>query len=243
MPAHRAEPASTAWRMWPMRLPASAPGCCSCPRRRDRLSCTGRPRRWFRPAGRRAWSSGSRRRSAVSSTGWCAGLWPRCCAPRCHRSRCGCCTSMTWCGSWSLALGTDRTGVVDLATPDTTNVITAWRLLRSVDPRLRTHRVRSWAQLIPDMDVAAMQEDWDFEFGWHAIDAVADTGRGLVGRRLDAAGAINQSSGQLALPVEAPPRIESSDGLRDCVPPRPRAWRVSSTTGSIRDSPSSVRPT
>ncbi len=36
-----------------------------------------------------------------------------------------------------LALSTDRNGVVDLATPDTTNVVTAWRLLRSVDPRLR----------------------------------------------------------------------------------------------------------
>ena len=41
-----------------------------------------------------------------------------------------------------VALSTDRTGVVDLATPDTTNVITAWRLLRSVDPRSRTHRVQ-----------------------------------------------------------------------------------------------------
>src|ERR1700745_1359308 len=36
-----------------------------------------------------------------------------------------------------LAANSDRAGVVDLATPDTTNVIPAWRLLRSVDPRSR----------------------------------------------------------------------------------------------------------
>lgn len=58
-----------------------------------------------------------------------------------------------------LALNTDRNGVVDLATPDTTNVVTAWRLLRSVDPHLRTRRVRSWEQLIPEVDIAAVQED------------------------------------------------------------------------------------
>src|SRR5262249_29527539 len=107
----------------------------------------------------------------------------------------------------SLALHTDRTGVVDLATPDTTNVITAWRLLRSPDPRSRLHRVRSWSQLIPQMDITAAQEDWKFEFGWQAVEAVADTARGLVGRRLGAAGAISHG-GQLALPVEVLPRSE-----------------------------------
>ncbi|BBX96517.1 NAD-dependent epimerase/dehydratase family protein [Mycobacterium lacus] len=109
-----------------------------------------------------------------------------------------------------VALDTDRNGVVDLATPDTTNVITAWRLLRSVDPRLRTHRVRSWARLIPEMDITTAQEDWGFEFGWQAVAAVVDTGRGLVGRRLDAAGATN-GSGQLSLPVEALPRPQPTE--------------------------------
>ena len=116
-----------------------------------------------------------------------------------------------------VALSTDRTGVVDLATPDTTNMITAWRLLRSVDPRSRPHRVHRWAQLIPEMDITAVQEDWMFEFGWHAIDAVADTGRGLVGRRLDPAGATSQG-GQLELPVETLPRFGPSDGLRSAAP-------------------------
>jgi nucleoside-diphosphate-sugar epimerase len=117
-----------------------------------------------------------------------------------------------------LALSTDRTGVVDLATPDTTNVITAWRLLRSVDPRSRPHRVHRWAQLIPEMDINALQEDWNFEFGWQAVDAVADTGRGLVGRRLDAAGTTSQVSGQLALPVEAPSRFGPSAELHSAAP-------------------------
>jgi uncharacterized protein YbjT (DUF2867 family) len=116
-----------------------------------------------------------------------------------------------------LALNTDRTGVVDLATPDTTNVITAWRLLRSVDPRSRLHRVRGWSQLIPEMDIAAAQEDWKFEFGWQALEAVADTARGLVGRRLSAAGAFSHG-GQLALPVEVLPRPAPADDLPSAAP-------------------------
>lgn len=98
-------------------------------------------------------------------------------------------------------LDTDRTGVVDLASPDTVNLVTAWRVLRAADPRSRLHRVRSWSQLVPEMDVFVAQEDWSFQFGWHALDAVADTARGLVGRRVDTAGAINHG-GRLALPVE-----------------------------------------
>ncbi len=116
-----------------------------------------------------------------------------------------------------LALNTDRTGVVDLATPDTTNVITAWRLLRAVDPRARLHGVRSWSQLIPEMDIAAAREDWRFEFGWQALEAVADTARGLVGRRLNAAGATSHG-GQLALPVEVLPRPAPFDELHSAAP-------------------------
>jgi hypothetical protein len=116
-----------------------------------------------------------------------------------------------------LAVNTDRTGVVDLATPDTTNVITAWRVLRSGDPRARLHRVRTWSQLIPEVDSIAIQEDWMFEFGWKAIEAVADTARGLIGRRLAAAGA-TPHGGQLALPVEVLPRFAPSDELPSAAP-------------------------
>ncbi|WAJ42686.1 NAD-dependent epimerase/dehydratase family protein [Mycobacterium sp. Aquia_216] len=116
-----------------------------------------------------------------------------------------------------LALNTDRTGVVDLATPDTTNVVTAWRLLRAVDPRSRIHRIHGWSQLIPPMDIVAAQEDWLFEFGWAAFDAVADTARGLVGRRLGAAGATSHGA-QMALPVEVLPRPAPSDELPSAAP-------------------------
>jgi nucleoside-diphosphate-sugar epimerase len=116
-----------------------------------------------------------------------------------------------------LALSTDRTGVVDLATPDTTNVVTAWRLLRAVDPRSRSHRIHGWSQLIPEMDIVAAQEDWMFEFGWPAFDAVADTARGLVGRKLGAAGATSHGA-QMALPVEVVPRPAPSDELRSAAP-------------------------
>ncbi|MCV7147706.1 hypothetical protein [Mycobacterium riyadhense] len=118
-----------------------------------------------------------------------------------------------------LAVNTDRHGVVDLATPDTTNVITAWRLLRSVDPRLRLHGVRAWAELIPQIDITTAQEDWQFEYGWQALDAIVDTGRGLVGRKLGPAGATS-GSGQLSLPVDTIPRFEPSDGAPlSCVTP------------------------
>lgn len=117
-----------------------------------------------------------------------------------------------------MALNTDRTGVVDLASPDTVNMITAWRVLRAADPRSRLHRVRSWAQLIPEFDIAAAQEDWMFEYGWHALDAVADTARGLVGRRLDGPGAINHG-GQLALPVEVLPHLRrTTDDVHTAAP-------------------------
>lgn len=114
------------------------------------------------------------------------------------------------------ALDTDRTGVVDLASPDTVNLVTAWRMLRATDRRSRLHRVRSWSQLIPGLNVAAVQEDWMFEFGWHALDAVADTARGLVGRRLDTAGAINHGA-QLALPVEVLPQ-RAGNGAHSAAP-------------------------
>ncbi|OBI24687.1 NAD-dependent epimerase/dehydratase family protein [Mycobacterium sp. E2238] len=115
------------------------------------------------------------------------------------------------------ALNTDRSGVVDLASPGTVNVITAWRMLRSADPRSRLNRVRSWPQLIPDMDIAAVQEDWAFEFGWQALEAVADTARGLVGRQITAAGATDHGR-QLALPVEVAPRPAPSGEEHSAAP-------------------------
>ncbi|OBG67600.1 hypothetical protein [Mycobacterium sp. E3339] len=107
------------------------------------------------------------------------------------------------------SLDSDRTGVVDLASPDTVNMITAWRMLRSADPRSRLNRVRSWARLVPDMDIAAAQEDWSFKFGWQALEAVADTARGLVGRQIGPAGATGHGR-QLAIPVEVAPRLPPS---------------------------------
>jgi nucleoside-diphosphate-sugar epimerase len=116
-----------------------------------------------------------------------------------------------------LTLDTDRTGVVDLATPDTINVITAWRLLRSVSPRSRLRRIRSWPQPIPDLDISAAQEDWLFEFGWKAVEAVTDTARGLVGRKVGAAGATTHG-GQMPLPVEVLPQLAPSDELGSAAP-------------------------
>lgn len=110
-----------------------------------------------------------------------------------------------------LAVGSTHTGVVDLASPDTVTTVFARRLLQAVDPRRRAHRIRPWIQLTPKMDTSALQRDWKFDFGWSAAEAVADTARGLAGRRLGSNGAVTLP-GHLALPLEAVPRSEPTDG-------------------------------
>ena len=88
------------------------------------------------------------------------------------------------------------------------------------------------------MDITAVQEDWGFEFGWQALEAVADTARGLVGRRLHAAGAIGHGR-RLAAAGGGPP---ARTAVRRIAQPQPRTgWRVSSTTGSIPGFRSSAR--
>ncbi len=111
-----------------------------------------------------------------------------------------------------LAVPSNRTGVADLATPDTTNVITARPILEAAT-RSRRYRLSTWPELTPALDIAALQEDWNFEFGWQATEAVADTARGLAGRRLDATGGIGLP-GHLPLPVEAAPRRGPADDPR-----------------------------
>jgi nucleoside-diphosphate-sugar epimerase len=111
------------------------------------------------------------------------------------------------------AVATNRTGLVDVATPDTTDLAAARRLLRSAEQRPLLSRLPIWPQLIPELDVSAVQEDWHFEFGWRASDAVTDTVRGLAGRRLDARGAVDLP-GHLPVPSEVAPRTEPSDDTR-----------------------------
>lgn len=107
-----------------------------------------------------------------------------------------------------LAVAANTTGAVDVATPDTTNVVVARHLLRGVGQPTRATRPATWAELTPHMDMSALQEDWAFDFGWSAADAVADTARGLVGRKLAANGAL-EVAGHLPLPHEATVRFRS----------------------------------
>ncbi|MFZ0907750.1 MAG: NAD-dependent epimerase/dehydratase family protein [Mycobacterium sp.] len=118
-----------------------------------------------------------------------------------------------------LAVMTNRTGQVDLAPGDTTEVATARRLLRSIEQRPRLARLPTWPQLIPELDVAVVRDAWQFEFGWRASDVVADTVRGLAGRRLDVRGAVDLP-GHLPIPLEVAPRTDPSDGtqLRSAAP-------------------------
>ncbi|MGB9249700.1 MAG: NAD-dependent epimerase/dehydratase family protein [Mycobacterium sp.] len=117
------------------------------------------------------------------------------------------------------AVATDSTGTVDLASPDTTHIAAAQQLLRSVGQRPRLARLPSWPELTPELDLAAAQEAWRFEFGWSANDSVVDTVRGLAGRRLDVRGATDVPE-HLPLPVEVGVRTEPLDGtvLRSASP-------------------------
>jgi nucleoside-diphosphate-sugar epimerase len=111
-----------------------------------------------------------------------------------------------------LAVATNCSGVVDLAAPDTTDLATARRLLRAVDQRARLARLPSWPQLMLELEGVATAASWQFEFGWCASDAVTDTVRGLVGRRVDAWGAMDLP-GHLSLPVEVAPRARPDGHL------------------------------
>jgi nucleoside-diphosphate-sugar epimerase len=110
-----------------------------------------------------------------------------------------------------LAVATNRTGMVDLASPDTTDIAAAQHLLRSFGQRPRLARLPGWPELMPELDLAAVQEAWRFEFGWSANDSVADTVRGLTGRRLGVRGSTDVPE-HLPLPVEVGLRTEPLDG-------------------------------
>jgi nucleoside-diphosphate-sugar epimerase len=116
---------------------------------------------------------------------------------------------------------TSGSGIVDLASPDTIDVAAARSMLRSAGQRPRRARAPGWAQLTPDLnlDLAALQESWRFEFAWPTTDAIADTARGLECRKFDAAGA-TALPGHLPLPVEVGLPIEPLDGtlLRPAAP-------------------------
>jgi nucleoside-diphosphate-sugar epimerase len=118
-----------------------------------------------------------------------------------------------------LAVATDGTGVVDLASPDTIGVTAARSLLGSAGQRPRRTRRPGWAQVTPDLDLTALQRAWQFEIAWPTTDAIADTGRGLEGRRFDAKGAAGLP-GHLPIPVEVGLPLEPLDGtpLRSASP-------------------------
>ncbi|WP_167101225.1 hypothetical protein [Mycobacterium sp. DL592] len=98
------------------------------------------------------------------------------------------------------AAESERTGVVDLATPDTTTVASARDILAHVDPRPKARATEGWTVLDPPVSLTALREDWDFECAWGATESVADTVRGLQGRRLSANGAVDVT-GRIPMPL------------------------------------------
>lgn len=105
------------------------------------------------------------------------------------------------------AVGSHRTGTVDLAMPDHLELAGARRRLAGADQRLR-HRA-SWPDPDQEYQLAPLHRDWDFDCGWAPMAAVADTARGLNFR--------------LNPVIEAPARRTSELGpgpteLKDAVP-------------------------
>ena len=114
------------------------------------------------------------------------------------------------------AVGSDRTGTVDLATSDSTDVVSARRILGAVDPRPRGRSVDGWPVLAPALELAPLREEWQFECGWGAADALADTARGLQGRKPAVGGAVTVS-GRIPLPCNGVPRSRGA-GLVSAAP-------------------------
>ncbi|WP_319434263.1 NAD-dependent epimerase/dehydratase family protein [Mycobacterium sp. RTGN5] len=108
-----------------------------------------------------------------------------------------------------LAVGTERTGVVDLAT-DTTTAVSAHRILGGIDPRPKVRGVPGWPRLCPPLDLTALRREWKFECGWGATETVMDTVRGLQGRRVGPNGAV-AAPGRIPMPVSGVPRAGADD--------------------------------
>lgn len=109
-----------------------------------------------------------------------------------------------------IAVGTDRTGVVDLATVDTTTAASAHRILGGIDPRPKVRGVPGWAELCPPLDLSAMRGEWDFECGWGATEALTDTVRGLQGRKVGPNGAVT-APGRIPMPVAVVPPAHGAE--------------------------------
>jgi nucleoside-diphosphate-sugar epimerase len=106
------------------------------------------------------------------------------------------------------AVSSHRTGVVDLATRDAVTLVTARRLLTDAEPRPR--RIPVWPTPDPAFALTPLRRDWEFDCGWTAADAMADTARGLLGRRLTAAGATDVP-GRVPMPVRVIPAGSTDD--------------------------------
>ena len=121
------------------------------------------------------------------------------------------------------AVSSAETGVVDLAGADVVTLFTARRLLSAAGPRPR--RIPVWPNGNATAKLNPLPPGWGFEYGWGAADAVADTARGLVGRRLGVARAIDVP-GRLPMPVSVlarpdngrPDNAGPNTALRDAAP-------------------------
>ncbi|WP_328356633.1 hypothetical protein OG976_00920 [Mycobacterium sp. NBC_00419] len=108
------------------------------------------------------------------------------------------------------AVESERTGVVELATPDTLTVAAARDILAHADPRPKARATDGWTVLDPTISLDSLREDWKFECAWGATESVADAVRGLQGRRLSANGAVDVT-GRIPMPTSVAPAHSRSD--------------------------------
>ncbi|NKY28693.1 PEP-utilizing enzyme [Nocardia gamkensis] len=109
-----------------------------------------------------------------------------------------------------LAVGSGRTGVVELAAPGVVSAEDARRLRAAAGTR-RLRR-KSRARPVPQVDSTAARDEWGFRCGWTASEVAADIVRGLGGRKVDG-GELVARTGAIPLPgYLVPTRAATSDG-------------------------------
>ena len=133
------------------------------------------------------------------------------------------------CRFLSVAVDSDRTGALDVAGAESITYVSARRLLAGLPVRRGTSL---WTVPDPVFRLTPLQRDWQFECGWTAADAVADTALGLAGRPADgdhgdafvpvpgtgAPAAPAGTAGEFDYPIDARYPVFSATGVSDALP-------------------------
>ncbi|WP_276313970.1 PEP-utilizing enzyme [Nocardia huaxiensis] len=110
-----------------------------------------------------------------------------------------------------LAAVSQRGGVVELAAPGEVSADEVKRILRDTGVKYAAWLPKS-SSARARVDAAAARDEWGFRYGWTAQEVVADTARGLHGRKATGSGFADRR-GAIPLPTHVVPQnAPTSDG-------------------------------